>query len=54
LNADVVNNGLEAIEAFKSPEYDLVLMDVQMPKMNGMEAQRGFEKLRLPLQVTSL
>ncbi|ETA69067.1 PAS domain S-box [Methanolobus tindarius DSM 2278] len=40
LNADIVNNGLEAIEAFKSPEYDLVFMDVQMPKMNGMEATK--------------
>ena len=45
INADVVSNGLEAIEAFRSPEYDLVLMDVQMPKMNGMEATKKIRKI---------
>jgi PAS domain S-box len=45
LSADVVNNGLEAIEAFRSPKYDLVLMDVEMPKMNGMEATKKIRKI---------
>jgi CheY-like chemotaxis protein len=34
----VVNNGREAIAAVESDEYDLVLMDVQMPKLDGFEA----------------
>ena len=34
----IANNGLEAVEAFNSGNFDLVLMDVQMPEMGGVEA----------------
>ncbi|PLX00501.1 MAG: hybrid sensor histidine kinase/response regulator [Marinilabiliales bacterium] len=38
LSADVVQNGLEATKILKKKDYDLVLMDFQMPVMGGVEA----------------
>ncbi|HKN64585.1 MAG TPA: GAF domain-containing protein [Gaiellaceae bacterium] len=38
--ADVASNGREAIEALERHQYDVVLMDVQMPELDGLDATR--------------
>ncbi len=40
LRADIAENGMQALELVASERYDLVLMDVRMPKLDGLEATR--------------
>jgi PAS domain S-box-containing protein len=47
--ADVVNNGLEVLAALSNRTYDVVLMDVQMPEMDGITASERIHQI-LPLE----
>lgn len=58
-HVDVANDGQEALDLYNANEYDLILMDVQMPVMNGVEAMKkirlieGHEKHTLIVAITA-
>ncbi len=49
---DIANNGKEALEKLQTKSYDIILMDLQMPEMNGFEATehiRNKMKSKIPI-----
>ncbi len=46
-NIDLANNGKEALDKFGKSKYDLILMDIQMPVMNGILATKKIRELEL-------
>lgn len=53
----IVNNGLEAVEAFEGKSFDFVLLDTQMPGMNGVETairMREIEKSGMHIPIIAL
>lgn len=54
IEADIANNGKEAIEAISKKDYDLVFMDCQMPEMDGYEATKLIRESELDDQHLTL
>ncbi|WP_159021517.1 response regulator [Formosa sp. L2A11] len=51
---DIATNGLESLEQVKHTDYDIILMDVNMPIMNGIEATNKIRKLNKPVTIIAL
>ncbi len=49
-DADIAANGIEALEEIKRKEYDIVMMDIVMPVMNGIEATKNIRSMPLTRQ----
>lgn len=54
LQVDIAENGQQAVDLATANTYDLILMDMQMPVMNGLEATRAIRQVREGLDLPIL
>lgn len=50
----LVSNGIEAVEKCESEDFDLIFMDIQMPKMGGMEATKHIKAIKPHIIIFSM
>jgi signal transduction histidine kinase len=50
----IAKNGLEAVEAVKNQHFDLILMDIQMPEMNGYDATKKIHRLGVKTPIIAM
>ena len=50
----IANNGMDAIEMLKNEKFDLVLMDINMPEMNGLEATKVIRTFNPKIPIIAL
>lgn len=53
-NCDIAENGVEAVRKVKDVTYDLILMDINMPEMDGIEAAKCIRLLKMDLPIIAL
>jgi len=51
ITPDVCHNGVEALEKIAAADYDVVVLDIEMPAMDGMETLKKIKKMKPTTQV---